>query len=191
MDDSELYLGQYHKNQRHGEGILKTNDCLISGIFTEGQFCLHTTQGFKKNDSSNPVFGSQEEETTMMKMGLKILYSSVSFYSNSPTVIEKNNNGDVYIGKVNEDNEKHGEGLEIFSNGDVYIGNYEQGAPEGYGEYYWDSGAFYRGDFLSGMRHGKGSWMMLHGDRYDGEYLNDKKNGKGVYLWKSGDRYEG
>jgi hypothetical protein len=50
----------------------------------------------------------------------------------------------------------------------LYIGKYEQGIPEGYGEYYWESGAFYRGDFLSGMRHGKGKWMMINGDKYEG-----------------------
>lgn len=36
MDDSELYIGKYDKNQRHGEGILKTNEYLICGIFTNG-----------------------------------------------------------------------------------------------------------------------------------------------------------
>ena len=32
---------------------------------------------------------------------------------------------------------QHGEGHEKFSNGDVYIGNYVNGKPEGYGEYFW------------------------------------------------------
>jgi hypothetical protein len=34
MGDSELYLGEYMKNKRHGEGILKTNEYLISGTFS-------------------------------------------------------------------------------------------------------------------------------------------------------------
>jgi len=32
---------------------------------------------------------------------------------------------------------KHGEGNEKFSNGDIYLGNYVNGKPEGYGEYFW------------------------------------------------------
>lgn len=34
---------------------------------------------------------------------------------------------------MSDDGQKSGEGLEIFANGDLYIGNYQQGAPEGYG----------------------------------------------------------
>ncbi len=50
---------------------------------------------------------------------------------------------------------KHGEGTEKFSNGDIYIGNYVNGKPEGYGEYYWVNGSFFKGYFKNGLRHGK------------------------------------
>ena len=36
MDDSELYVGKYKKNQRNGEGILKNDEHLIAGVFTNG-----------------------------------------------------------------------------------------------------------------------------------------------------------
>lgn len=42
---------------------------------------------------------------------------------------------------------KHGEGQEKFANGDVYIGNYMNGKPEGYGEYYWSNGSSFKGNF--------------------------------------------
>ena len=38
---------------------------------------------------------------------------------------------------------KHGQGKETFANGDIYIGNYNEGKPEGYGEYIWANGAFF------------------------------------------------
>jgi hypothetical protein len=38
--------------------------------------------------------------------------------------ITKNNFGDIFIGDLSEDGEKHEEGLEIFANGDIYIGRY-------------------------------------------------------------------
>jgi len=44
---------------------------------------------------------------------------------------------------------KNGHGKEVFSNGDRYIGNYLNGKPENYGEYYWSNGNSYQGiDYL-------------------------------------------
>lgn len=40
---------------------------------------------------------------------------------------------------------KHGQGEEYFENGDHFIGDYKNGKPNGYGEYYWSNGNFYKG----------------------------------------------
>jgi hypothetical protein len=74
---------------------------------------------------------------------------------------------------------KHGEGTEKFANGDLYIGNYVNGKPEGYGEYFWVNGSFFKGFFKNGLRHGHGIWKRGPGnsDFYEGEYINDKKCG--------------
>lgn len=63
---------------------------------------------------------------------------------------------------------KHGEGLEKFSNGDSYKGVYNEGKPEGYGEYYWAIGSFFKGTFKDGLREGQGVWKSGPGnsDRY-------------------------
>ena len=88
---------------------------------------------------------------------------------------------------------KHGYGTEKFGNGDFYVGNYVNGKPDGYGEYYWSTGCQYKGFFKNGLRHGKGVWRKGTGksDKYDGEWLNDKKYGYGVYNWASGNFYKG
>ena len=88
---------------------------------------------------------------------------------------------------------KHGHGTEKFGNGDFYVGNYVNGKPDGYGEYYWSNGCQYKGFFKNGLRHGKGIWKKASGpsDKYDGEWVNDKKFGYGVYNWASGNYYEG
>jgi hypothetical protein len=42
---------------------------------------------------------------------------------------------------------RHGQGTDFFSNGDIYIGQYENGKPQGYGQYKWANGNTYIGDF--------------------------------------------
>lgn len=53
MDDSELYLGHYKKNQRHGEGILKTNECMLAGYFTNGEFSASNLSEQKEDSPSH------------------------------------------------------------------------------------------------------------------------------------------
>lgn len=38
IDDQELYLGDFKKGLRHGEGVLKTSQTLYVGSFTYGEF---------------------------------------------------------------------------------------------------------------------------------------------------------
>ena len=68
-------------------------------------------------------------------------------------------------------------GEKRFANGDSYKGNYENGKPHGYGDYYWSSGSFFKGNFKAGLRCGQGVWKRGPGlsDKYEGEWINDKK----------------
>lgn len=60
----------------------------------------------------------------------------------------------------------------------MYIGNYVNGKPEEYGEYYWGNGSLFKGYFKNGLRHGFGTWKKAdNSDSYEGEYVNDKKCG--------------
>jgi len=72
-------------------------------------------------------------------------------------------------------------------------GNYQNGKPEGYGEYYWSNESFFKGFFKNGLRHGKGIWKKGPGnnDTYEGEYFSDKKCGNGIFTWSSGNVYKG
>lgn len=78
---------------------------------------------------------------------------------------------------------KNGHGKELFSNGDTYIGNYHNGKPENYGEYYWSNGNSYFGNkklfiipignFKNGMRDGFGIWnkpLADSNEKYIGLY---------------------
>lgn len=69
---------------------------------------------------------------------------------------------------------KHGLGTDNFANGDSYHGMYENGKPNGKGEYSWKNGQYYVGDFLKGKKHGKGKWKSNKStsncNTYDGDY---------------------
>ena len=190
IDDKELYLGEFKKGLRHGEGILKTAEALFVGRFTYGDF---STASQPKDESGTASLFSNhaaDKPSSLARKGFEITHSLLKVYE-SGLCVTKNNAGDIFIGGLSEEGEKQEEGLEVFANGDIYIGRYESDSPEGYGEYYWENGSHYRGQFLSGMRHGRGVWQMVNGDSYEGEYMNDKKNGKGSYLWKNGSKYLG
>ena len=59
----------------------------------------------------SPVIGRIENEYKLNKRGFKVDFSSVIFYVEGNTAIVKNSINDLYIGEMNEENEKHGKGL--------------------------------------------------------------------------------
>lgn len=46
----------------------------------------------------------------------------------------------------------------MYANGDKYKGEFINGLPQGYGEYFWADGAMFKGDFKQGARNGYGLW---------------------------------
>jgi len=74
MDDSELYVGKFKKNQRNGEGILKTNEHLVAGTFTGGEFSLPKDDPSQtKGNFNTPILGKVENQTTnLSKKGFRI-----------------------------------------------------------------------------------------------------------------------
>jgi len=127
-----------------------------------------------------------------------------------------NRSGELYIGEINDDFQKNGEGLyyytesgdiyyggfekdektgkaEIYSaNGDIYIGYISNGKKDGEGYFIWgDDGSSYYGTFADNMKNGFGTYVFADGSVYEGEYVNDIKEGKGKFMWANGDVYEG
>ena len=112
MDDSEIYVGKFHKNQRNGEGVLKTNDSLFAGTFTNGEFSLPKDDKLQSKINFHPNFLTKvENEVRLNKSGFKIDFSSVIFFVGGNVAIYKSNIGDLFIGELNEEFEKHGTGL--------------------------------------------------------------------------------
>ena len=62
----------------------------------------------------------------------------------------------------------------MFANGDAYTGQYNDGKPEGFGQYKWKNTSIYVGEFVNGMKHGQGKWKKRANapncNSYEGEY---------------------
>ena len=98
--------------------------------------------------------------------------------------------GDVYEGEWLAD-KRHGKGILKWSDGDVYIGDYKDDIMHGNGKYIWEDGDIYQGEFNDGVFHGMGTMTWTHGSVYEGEYAYGLIHGKGKFTWSDGDEYVG
>ena len=55
------------------------------------------------------------------------------------------NDGDIYIGEINEEGYLHGVGTYYFRNGDIVDGRFVRGVQTGYGQQRFSNGDSYRG----------------------------------------------
>jgi len=123
--------------------------------------------------------------------------------------------GDIYIGEINPNFEKHGTGLYFYGKtGDIYSGDFKNSEKTGFGMFLsgagdsyfgemlagkkhgegifrWHDGASYSGMFADNMKNGRGKNIFADGSVYEGDYANDIKHGSGKYIWSNGDVYEG
>ncbi|KAF5821218.1 putative 1-phosphatidylinositol-4-phosphate 5-kinase [Helianthus annuus] len=77
------------------------------------------------------------------------------------------------------------------SNGDYYTGHWSDGAPHGFGKYWWTDGCMYVGDWFKGKTMGKGTFSWPSGATYDGEFKSGYMDGEGTYTGPTGDTYRG
>ena len=136
---------------------------------------------------------------------------AVKVLAKAPVTLE---NGAVYVGEWNENNEKHGKGMQIWNDcskyegfwkygkangkgrlihgdGDVYEGEWKNDKAHGFGVYIHTDGAKYEGMWVEDKQHGEGTENWPDGSVYKGQYLNGKKHGTGQFAWSDGSTYEG
>ncbi|SBT77174.1 phosphatidylinositol-4-phosphate 5-kinase, putative [Plasmodium ovale] len=88
--------------------------------------------------------------------------------------------GVIYIGEVNEINEKNGLGVVITPDQCIYIGELEEDKITGFGLYVHFSKSKYIGYWNKGKANGYGVFIHPDGTFYKGLWLNDKQNKKGI-----------
>ena len=101
------------------------------------------------------------------------------------------NNGDRYVGQV-QDGIAHGWGVfAVAKTGDTYNGSFEGGVMRGWGTMRFGNGDQYEGSFEKGLAHGQGHMISAKGDRYVGSYVDGHACGQGIKVWSDGRRYSG
>ncbi|CAG9318572.1 unnamed protein product [Blepharisma stoltei] len=175
------------------------------------------TRSFLKEipEEDIPDYSTAASRATLAKLGpYKI---DEPFPENEPRM--KHNpveleNGAIYIGEWNKNNQRHGFGLQLFTDGsqyegywikdkanikgrlvhddgDVYDGEWKDDKACGYGIYVYIDGARYEGDWKNDKQNGIGTEYWPDGAKYQGEYLAGLKHGKGKFEWADGSTYEG
>ena len=105
-----------------------------------------------------------------------------------PVILE---DGTIFSGEFDENDNKTGKGLEIRKDGSKFVGSFKQNLREGKGRLIYANGDYYEGSFHKGKADGKGKLITYEGVIYEGYFKNDKKNGFGKETWLDGSVYEG
>ena len=89
-------------------------------------------------------------------------------------------NGNMYFGQWDpKTNEKHGQGIYLYSTGEIYEGYFEFGLEHGRGRHIYKCGSYYIGEYYYGKKHGQGLYVYgggskLSGGTYKGQYKRNK-----------------
>ena len=99
--------------------------------------------------------------------------------------------GTVFLGKLDADYRRSGQGSITWPNGDSYEGDFVSDKLSGNCVYTFQSGDVYEGEFVEGKKHGKGKYTAFDGSYYEGDFENDLRHGKGKLVTSDGGVYEG
>lgn len=81
----------------------------------------------------------------------------------------------TYKGQINENQHRHGLGIQTSDIGRVYEGSWLDDQRSGEGYEIYKTGGYYRGEFLSNKPHGKGTYFWANGEVFEGEWDQAKK----------------
>ena len=138
-----------------------------------------------------PDYWTSTTNTIRIKLG-DFIYGNSETIENTikrgPVEIE---NGAIYTGDWNSDNQRYGKGLQIWKDGSVYEGFWLNDKANGRGRLIHANGDVYEGEWCNDKAQGKGIYIHNDGAKYEGDWKDDKQHGKGVEIWQDGAKYEG
>jgi hypothetical protein len=160
------YTGGFDDNGlRDGLGVLLTNNKdKFEGSFKEGKKHGLGKQFFKKSG---------------MIIESKFIYDEEQKHRSSVTY----RNGNKYQGPLNDDLQRHGNGVFTYQCGDVVYGMYECNLLQGHATIVYSNGRRFEGLFQDDNMNGQGRMTYNNGDIYDGNYLDDIMSGYGTALF--------
>ena len=129
--------------------------------------------------------------------------------------IIKFQNGEIYKGSWNTNNQRDGFGININPDGEIYAGLWNNDQIGDFGAFFDNEGNYYKGKLVNGKGYGQGEIYiynkmkyigefvddipngkgqminLLDGSEYNGDVINGKKEGRGILKFKDGTVYEG
>ena len=122
--------------------------------------------------------------------------------------------GRVYVGQLDQNNQPEGHGIEfleggnfyegyfmnscanikgrlIFFDGDMYIGELNNNSLQGHGTYFKKDGSKFIGTFMNDLSDGYGKEEWEDGSSYNGNYKRGAKHGPGEFKFANGNKYVG
>ena len=143
--------------------------------------------------SQIPDYSSALTKSLRIRLG-DFIYSSPStlpddLLRRGPVMITEN--GSVYAGEWNLQNERHGRGSQMWKDGSVYDGFWLHDKSNGKGRMIHSNGDVYEGEWQDDKAHGSGIYIHADGAKYEGRWANDKQHGEGTETWPDGARYQG
>ncbi|KAJ3257636.1 hypothetical protein HK103_004424 [Boothiomyces macroporosus] len=220
------YSGQFKDGNMHGEGVYTWNDGVVySGQFDNdrilgsGQYTWNDDTSYKGQLENGLRHGTglftvknkfiDGEWAKGKPHGYSICqYEDQSVYSGNWNCGKKHGNGKMlyksgnyYVGEWKDDL-KCGKGkMTWLDRNEEYEGNWENGLPNGFGQYVWRLKALrdhqyplqntYRGYWVDGKREGYGVFFYSSGAKYEGNWKNNLKEGFGKFVSENGRVYEG
>ena len=104
----------------------------------------------------------------------------------------KFNNGEIYKGSWNLNNQRHGFGIGISPEGNIFKGLWKEDKVGDYGLFLDAEGNYYKGELKEGKSDGNGEMVVKDKYKYIGTFLNDFPNGRGqLENYENNTTYEG
>lgn len=189
MENGDVYVGMFDDGRRMGKGVLSDKDGKLvrEGIFDEesgNDFELKIQKiVYPKTDE----FGRLKERPKDGENGEE----------EKPKVVKERKDcvlDSKYIGEIDENDMKSGQGIKKFEEGSPYSkyeGQWSNNKFQGYGILTYKNGEVYKGEFNSGQFHGNGVFNYENGNVYKGNWRHGHRSGLGRLTNKNGDVIEG
>merc|ERR1712137_179646 len=195
--DGRRYVGQFHDEMMHGEGMLCWSDehgvCLYKGNFEHDVFQGHGVLEWSVKARYVGEFfnGLYHGEGTFEWPDKAHVYRGQwQFGEMSGKGTLTTSCGSVYSGEFHAGN-MEGRGTITFITNDQYVGEFKDSVFNGLGCYTWSSGTALVGVFENNVCSTVGKKTYPNGQVCVGELLEDQEHGRGVLTDQSGARVVG
>ena len=108
----------------------------------------------------------------MLCLGLPRLWAAESHQITYPS-------GDTYVGEINANGQRQGQGTYTFRDGTTYVGTWQEDERQGQGTMTFPNGDTYVGGFANGKYYGQGTYTLHDGQKYVGSLAQRQTPGHG------------